>query len=48
MTTAEKICKRNIALGKWNKNSCYLCRKIAKDKCKLLEEINKETLDKPL
>lgn len=42
MTDAEKICHYNFMKGKFNKNACYLCRKIAKNKCKILGLVNND------
>jgi len=36
---AEKICRVLLARGHWSKNSCFLCRRINKETCSVLEEI---------
>jgi hypothetical protein len=36
MTLAERICKKLMDQGKWNKSMCYLCRRRVKgEECKL-------------
>ena len=44
MTQSERICRTMIARGTWTKISCILYRKIHKDKCSILEEMEDNRL----
>ena len=39
MSINEKVCRNLIAKGQWTKTQCIFCRKINKNKCLVLEEI---------
>lgn len=39
MSHAEEVCRNLIARGKWTKALCQLCRKIHREKCKVIEEM---------
>jgi len=41
MTQSERICDQLFKKGKWTRANCSLCRKIYKDKCSILAEINR-------
>jgi len=49
MTQSEKICKKLMEQGKWNKSMCYLCRRRVKgEECKLRKEHEQVFLSQPI